>query len=239
MALRDAWEAEAEAWIRWVRLPGHDSYDKFHREQFFGIVPEPGRLTVDVGCGEGRVARELMSRGHRVVGLDSSPTLVAAARGFTPSVDARVADASALPLEDASADLVVAFMVLHDVDELEGATREIARILEAGGRLCAAIVHPLNSAGRFESDAPDAAFRIQNSYLARYDYSDRVERDGLAMTFHSRHRPLADYFAAFHANGLVVEQLREPAVPERAASSPATRRWQRMPLFLHIVARRT
>jgi hypothetical protein len=66
-----------------------------------------------------------------------------------------------------------------------------------------------------------------------------VERDGLAMTFHGRHRPLADYFAAFHTNGLVVEDLREPAVPERTSNTPATRRWQRVPLFLHLVARRT
>ena len=132
MALRDAWEAEAGAW---VRRPGHDGYDKFHRDEFFEIVAKPGRLTVDVGCGEGRVARDLITRGHRVVGIDSSKTLVAAARDFTPSVDARVADASALPLQDASADLVVAFMTLHDVDDLDGATREIARVLEVGGRL--------------------------------------------------------------------------------------------------------
>jgi hypothetical protein len=81
-------------------------------------------------------------------------------------------------------------------------------------------------------------FRIESSYLARFDYCDRVERDGLAMLFHSRHRPLADYFAAFAASGLAVETLREPAVPEGAATSPALRRWQRVPLFLHMLARR-
>jgi SAM-dependent methyltransferase len=238
MGLREAWDAEAAAWIAWVRRPGNDSYDKFHRDQFFEIVPPPGRLTVDVGCGEGRVARDLTARGHCVVAFDGSPALVAAARDFTPSVDARVADAAALPLQDACADLAVAFMSLHDVEDLEGATREIARVLEPGGRLCLAIVHPLNSAGRFESDEPDAAFRIEKSYLARYDYADRVERDGLTMTFHSRHRPLADWFDALGAAGLAVETLREPAVPDGAASSPAVRRWQRVPLFLHVVARR-
>jgi SAM-dependent methyltransferase len=203
----------------------------FHRDQFFELVPEPGRLTVDLGCGEGRVGRDLMARGHRVVGFDGSPTLVAAARDFEPSVDAAVADAAALPLADASADLVIAFMSLHDIDDLDGAIREIARVLEPGGRLCAAIVHPINSAGRFESDAADARFRIDGSYLARFDYSDRVERDGLTMTFHSRHRPLADYFAALAAAGLIVETLREP-------TAPGSSRWQRVPLFLHIRARR-
>jgi SAM-dependent methyltransferase len=238
MGLRERWDAEAGAWISWVRRPGHDSYDKFHREQFFELVPEPGRLTVDLGCGEGRVARDLMASGHRVIGFDSSPTLVAAARDMVPSVEARVADVGALPLEDACTDLVVAFMSLQDVDHLEGAVREIARVLERGGRLCLAIVHPLNSCGRFVSDDANSQFCIEGSYLARFDYSDRVERGGMTMTFHSRHRPLADYFAAFGTAGITVEVLREPAVPDSAATSPGWRRWQRVPLFLHILARR-
>lgn len=116
--------------------------------------------------------------------------------------------------------------------------REIARVLEPGGRLCLAIVHPMKSAGRFEGEAANAPFRIEGSYLARFDYCDRVERDGLTMLFHSRHRPLADYFAALAASGLAVETIREPAVPESAATSPSLRRWQRVPLFLHMLARR-
>jgi SAM-dependent methyltransferase len=238
MGLRDAWESQAKWWIAWVRRPGNDSYDRFHRDQFFDLVPAPGKLTVDIGCGEGRVARDLIARGHCVAAFDGSPALVAAARDFTPSVAAEVADAAALPLPDACADLVIAFMSLHDVEDLDGAVSEIARVLEPGGRLCLAIVHPMNSAGRFEGDAENAPFRIDGSYIARFDYTDAVERDGLAMIFHSRHRPLEDYFRAFAASGLVVETLREPAVPDDAATSPAMRRWQRLPLFLHMRARR-
>jgi SAM-dependent methyltransferase len=160
MGLREAWDAEAQAWIAWVRRPGNDSYDKFHRDQFLALVPPPGRLTVDLGCGEGRVARDLAARGHTVIGFDGSPALVEAARTFVPPVDAKVADAAELPLAAASADLVVAFMLLHDVDDLDGVAREIARVLEPGGRLCLAVVHPINSCGRFDDDAADAPFRI-------------------------------------------------------------------------------
>lgn len=60
-----------------------------------------------------------------------------------------VGDAADLPLPDASADLVTAFMSLQDVDDLDRALREIARALVAGGHLRSAIVHPIGSAGDF------------------------------------------------------------------------------------------
>jgi hypothetical protein len=116
--------------------------------------------------------------------------------------------------------------------------REVARVLEPGGLLCAAIVHPINSAGRFESDAADAPFVIKGEYLGTFSYSDTIERDGLSMTFHSQHRPLESYFLALEKAGLLVEALREPSVPDHAIISSRGRRWQRLPLFLHLRARR-
>ena len=158
--LRERWEAHANEWIAWARAAGHDSYWRFHRDQFLQIVPPPGHRTVDIGCGEGRLSRHLKQLGHVVVGVDASPSLVAAARELDPSMDIRLADAAVLPLDDASADLVVAFMSLQDVDAMPAAIREIARILQPGGRLCLAIVHPINSAGRFETEDADSPFVI-------------------------------------------------------------------------------
>ena len=236
--LKEAWEAEAERWIAWARPPAHDSYWRFHRDQFLRLVPAPGRRTVDIGCGEGRLARHLKQLGHSMVAIDSSPSLVAAARRLDPSMDVRLADAAALPLEDASADLAVAFMSLQDIDEMPAAIGEAARVLEPGGKLCLAIVHPLNSAGRFEQSAPDALFVIEGDYLGAFRYADTLERGGLTMTFHSAHRPLETYFNALEEAGFLVDALREPAVPEHAIVADSWRRWQRLPLFLHVRARR-
>jgi hypothetical protein len=58
------------------------------------------------------------------------------------------------------------------------------------------------------------------------------------MTFHSRHRPLEAYFSALEEAGLLVESLREPSVLDHAIASEAGRRWQRLPLLLHLRARR-
>ncbi|OWJ57421.1 class I SAM-dependent methyltransferase [Inquilinus limosus] len=98
MDLAERWEAQARQWIRWARQSGHDSYWLHHRDQFLQLLPPPGRLTVDIGCGEGRLTRHLKGLGHRITGIDASPTLVAAARQADPAMDVRLANATALPL---------------------------------------------------------------------------------------------------------------------------------------------
>ena len=228
--LHEGWEREAENWVAWVRRPGHDTYWRFHRDRFLELLPAPGRLTLDMGCGEGRFPRDLAARGHAVLGVDRSPTLLrAAVAAGSPPV--ALADAARLPFVAAAFDLVVAFMSLQDIDDMRGAVAEAARVLEPGGRLCFAIVHPLNATGQFVSREPDADFVIRGDYFEARKYTDHVERDGLALTFHQHHRPLQDYFAALAAAGFLVEAVREVGDTQG--------RWARLPLFLHVRAIRT
>jgi ubiquinone/menaquinone biosynthesis C-methylase UbiE len=236
-SLGEAWEAQAEEWTRWAREPQHDSYWRFHRAALLRLVPTPGRLTLDLGCGEGRVSRDLKASGHRVVGFDVAPTMARYAHDTDPTLPVLVADAVALPLADLVADLAVAFMSLHDMDDLDGALREVARVLVAGGRLCIAVVHPINSAGAFASADPDASFRIDD-YVTPRRYVDRIERDAVRMTFHSVHRPIEVYAEALVRAGFLIETMREIAVPEEAVREPPDRRWQRVPMFLHMRAQK-
>jgi SAM-dependent methyltransferase len=230
VSLREAWESQAPNWIRWAREPGHDSYWRFHRKAFLGSLPPPGRLTLDVGCGEGRVTRDLRALGHRVVGLDASPSMIGAAREEDPEGDYLVSDAAAMPFEDGSADLVLAFMSLMDMDDMPHAVREIGRVLEPGGRFAAAVVHPLNSAGQFvPRDGDDDAPLVIEDYLGRRRYTDRLERDGLEMTFESLHFTLEDYSLALETGGFLIRELRELYDDENP-------RWSRVPLFLRWTA---
>jgi SAM-dependent methyltransferase len=224
VSLREAWEGEADDWIRFAR--GVDQFAwLFNLPAFLELVPPPGRLTVDVGCGEGRVARLLMERGHTVIGVDSSPTLVEAARTGDPPVDAVAADAAAMPIADSAADLAVSFMALQSVDDLGAVVADVARVLAPGGRLVAALVHPMNSV----EDAPD--------YFTEHRYAWDGRRDGIPMTFHDVHRPLSAYFGALERAGFAVERLREPIPgPELLEVRPRAERWTHTPCFLHFGA---
>lgn len=236
-SLRRAWEDQAGAWAAWARAPGHDMFWHHTWPELAALLPEPGDLTLDLGCGEGRLGRELLALGHRVVGFDSSATMVRFAVSHAQPVPTVLADVAHLPVRPAAADLAVACMSFHDVDDLAGAVHDAAAVLRAGGRLCVAIVHPINSAGAFADRSPDAAFVIRGSYLDEFRYSDEVERDGYAMTFHSAHRPLEAYTRAFEHAGLVLEALREPAF-RGPASVAEFHGWDRLPLFCLLRARK-
>jgi hypothetical protein len=116
-------------------------------------------------------------------------------------------------------------MSLMDMDDMDAAVREAGRVLAPGGRLCAAVVHPINGAGAFE----DATYVIRGSYLETRRYADVVERDGHRIVFAATHRSLEAYSRAFETAGLLVEALREPP-------HPTHRNWSRAPLFLHLRA---
>jgi SAM-dependent methyltransferase len=238
MRMARGWDAEAGNWARFARAPGLDrAHEDINLPVLRELLPAPGTRTLDFGCGEGRISRLLASLGHRVTGIDASPAMVALARGHPGAAPALLADGTALPFPDETFDLVVAYMCLHDVDDLAGATAEIGRVLTRGGRLCAAIVHPLNSAGRFQGRAPDAPFVITGSYLDPAPVTDTAERDGFRLTFHSEHRPLEAYSRALEGAGLLTEAVREArASAEATRRDPPQRRWARVPLFLHLRA---
>lgn len=236
ISLAEAWKEQSNNWAAWARKPGHDSYWRFHRHQFFQLLPAPGVLTADIGCGEGRVTRDLKQLGHKTISFDISESLVNLARQADPEGVYTVADAACIPLADESVDLVVSFMCLQDVDDLSGAISEMSRILKRQGCACIAIVHPLNSAGNFVSEAEDSEFIIKGSYLEEFRYSDTFERDELQMTFHSQHRPLETYSRALEEAGLLISAIREHPIGEYHNMEERSMRWRRLPLFLHLRA---
>lgn len=227
--MREHWERQAQNWLQWARTPDHDTYWLFSPLFFDEIVPPAGRATLEIGCGEGRVTRDLKARGHSVVAIDASPTLVAAARELDPGGDYREARAEDLPFDDAAFDVVIAYNSLMDVDDMAVAVKEASRVLEPAGYFAICVTHPVADAGRFRGEEPDAPFVIGGSYLGSRKFEETFSRDGLTMDFAGWAYDIEHYSRAFEAADLHIECIREPANPSAGAS-----RWKRIPNFLFI-----
>jgi ubiquinone/menaquinone biosynthesis C-methylase UbiE len=136
------------------------------------MVPEPGRLTLDIGCGEGRVSRDLRRPGIRYSG--STVLLLCAKLAATypefrdhpegPRVIA--ADATKLPLADNTVDCAIAFMCLQNLDDMPRALTDIARVLEEGRQLVLAFLHPMYS--HFKITNADEGSRGESIGLRNY-----------------------------------------------------------------------
>jgi SAM-dependent methyltransferase len=228
MSVSQAWEENARDWLAWARTPEHDVYFwQLNLPAFAELLPAAGRRTVDVGCGEGRLGRWLAGAGHRVLGIDSAPTLAAEAAGAGGYEEVVCGDASAMPWPADHCDLAVAFMVLQDMPDPAAVIGEIARVLEPGGVLCVAIVHPLNR-----------PVELLGNYFTERRVSEVVSRRGLEMRFEGIDRPLESYTRALSAAGLLIEELREPRAGSSAvARAPELAPAAMKPFFLHMRCR--
>jgi ubiquinone/menaquinone biosynthesis C-methylase UbiE len=203
------WEDRAEGWIAWARKPSHDAY-AFFRDAMFELLPQPRGRALEVGCGEGRVCRDLRELGYDVVGLDAAPTLVAAAHATDPDGQYVVGAAEELPFPDDVFDLVVAYNSLMDVADMPCAVAEAARVLVPGGQLVACVTHPMRARGSWEPRRDGDVYVIERTYFEPYAYTFHAARGELEFTFESRTYPLSDYASALERAGLVIEALREP-----------------------------
>ncbi|BBZ12450.1 class I SAM-dependent methyltransferase [Mycobacterium branderi] len=215
---RRHWSRVAQDWVAWARTPDHDAFWAY-RQSLAAFVGRGTGAALDVGCGEGRVSRELVTLGYRVTAADPVEAMVDAAADAHSAHSYVVAEANRLPFADASFDLVVAYNMLMDVDDLPGAVREIRRVMRSAGRLVVSVVHP---------------FTDTDSYFDRRRFEGVEERDGLRMRFAGWSQPLEAYAAALTDAGLAITALREP-IPDPAYEH--LERWTRMPLFLWLEAR--
>ena len=119
-------------------LDGRKHPNYWETERYRASFP-PGSFVVDVGCGDGAMLKDVMSRGCRGIGTEVHPELVERTRAR--GVDAELAPAEALPVPTGSADGVIFAGVLPFTDE-DKAFSEITRVLRRGGRVEAYYLGP-------------------------------------------------------------------------------------------------
>jgi SAM-dependent methyltransferase len=107
------------------------------RELVRWLAVPPGASWLDVGCGSGTLAAEILEHAapRAVLGVDRSEGFVehARVRVSGPRASFRVGDAQALPAEDGAFDAVVSGLVLNFVPQPARMVAEMARACRAGG----------------------------------------------------------------------------------------------------------
>ena len=154
------------------------------------IAQQRATRALDVGTGSGRYLPLLAATGARVVvGLDFSSAMLARCAG-SPRRGLVLADACRLPFRRAAFDLINASLMVGDVRDLDGWTRELARTLTYGGHLIYSDFHPSWA---------------QHSWR-------RTFRDADGRTHEVAFQPHAidDHLAALERAGLAVQAIREP-----------------------------
>jgi SAM-dependent methyltransferase len=120
---------ELEAWHFW--FVGRRELVRGLLARHLGPAPQ---ALLDVGCGTGHLADELLAAGHRVTALDRLPEALGAARTRAGGLGLVRADAGRLPLRAGAFDAVTLLDVLEHVDDA-ATLAELRRVLRPGGLL--------------------------------------------------------------------------------------------------------
>lgn len=145
----------------------HDFVAKFGEGIFSWLQPQAGENILDLGCGTGDLTKKIQDAGATVIGIDSSPEMIATAQTKFPNINFQVRDARQLPFEK-SFDAIFSNAVLHWIPEKEKAISSMYHSLKKGGRMV------VEFGGKHNNQKMWAALR---NTLQKYGYPKNAKID--------------------------------------------------------------
>lgn len=242
---RELWNRKARFWDE---LHG-DEGNLFHRRLIEPSILQllalrNGERVLDVGCGNGALARRLARNGAKVSAVDFSEEMIRLAkersRGLASDIDYRIVDATdkdaLVSLGAADFDAILCSMTLMDIPVIAPFFEAASELLRSRGRVVFATMHP--------------AFNSNNPVF----FGEKEDRDGVVTTVtgvkihayldlppvkgsgapgeptphYYYHRPLADLLQAAFDAGFVLDGLLEPAFSAEDADLGSELSWTKM-----------
>lgn len=210
------WEDSAAAWI-----DAQGAHGDFSRRRVLDapmlarVLGRSPRSLLDLGCGEGRFCRFLDGEVDQLVGLDPSPSLIA--RAVELGRNARFVEGRAedLPFDTDSFDMVVSYLSLLDIEQIEAALDEVRRVLRPNGFFLIANLTGFATAADVKGGGwvirPDGSREI---VVRRYLEPHAVLSEWKGIRVTNWHRPLSFYMQALLSRGFALRHFDEPAVPD-------------------------
>lgn len=225
---RELWNQKAQFWDELHGDFGNMFHQRLVEPSVLQLLDlQAGEAVLDVGCGNGALARSMAQRGARVTAFDFSEELLrlAKARGAEASaaVDFRVIDgtdeAAMLALGAGSFDAITCTMALMDMPTIEPLFRAAARLLRQGGRIVFSTQHPAFNSNNpiFAHEKEDRDGVVGDHYAVKLRaYLDMPPVKGAGAPgepspHYYYHRPLSELLGAAFAAGFVLDGLLEPA----------------------------
>lgn len=222
---QDIWNAKAAFWD--ARMGDGNAFQRILLgpacERLLEI--QPGKLVLDLACGNGVFARRLAELGARVVAIDFSERFLERARArstsFGDRIEYRLVDATEeaqlLALGERRFDAVVCNMALMDMPVIDPLLRAVRRLLGPGGHFVFSVQHPAFNSNAvrlcLEEDGQDGTLRYSvtvTGYL-RVPPGKGTGMPGEPVSHWYFHRPLSELLGACFAAGFVLDGLEEPA----------------------------
>ena len=213
------WDNFAETYSK-----SHTEQGDVHKEIFlnptlFSLMGTvKNKKILDAGCGEGYLSRLLAKSDANVTAVDYSPKMIEIARERTPNelsihyIKGNCEDLHSL--EDASFDLIVSNMVIHDLENYKKTFKEMFRLLVDGGTFVFSILHPCfvtPGSGWEKTENGEKLHWNVDNYFYEGAYVQKLGNTEKMVYFH---RTLTTYINTLIQTGFTLECMVEP-VPSK------------------------
>jgi ubiquinone/menaquinone biosynthesis C-methylase UbiE len=144
------------------------------------LSPSTGDRILDVGAGEGRVAKRVLAESGRVevYVLEPDEKRVASVRRRIPELKCYVGSSEKMPFESAFFDKAYTTLAAHHFTDLHSALLEFARVLKSGGELVILDVDPSQRAGRLLRFFENTIMRRHFEFLCPDQMNERLLATG-------------------------------------------------------------